>query len=103
MSNILPLAPVFIWDRSAKWISLEKIIQTTRRVPRRRVAAPHEFIGYDANVATLDLSPRTFRTRFGGLFLFLPAAIGDWLDVEDLAVAPKPRFSPSLSRGPPTA
>ena len=37
------------------------------------------------------------------LFLFLPAAIGDWLDVEDLAVAPKPRFSPSLSRGPPTA
>ena len=50
MSNILPLAPVFIWDRSAKWISLEKIIQTTRRVPRRRVAAPHEFIGYDANM-----------------------------------------------------
>jgi len=37
------------------------------------------------------------------LFLFLPAAIGDWLDVEDLAVAPKPRFSPSLSRGPPAA
>ena len=37
------------------------------------------------------------------LFLFLPAAIGDWLDIEDFAVAPKPRFSPSLSRGPPTA
>jgi hypothetical protein len=37
------------------------------------------------------------------VFLFLPTAICDWLDIEDLAVAPKPRFSPSLSRGPPTA
>ena len=35
------------------------------------------------------------------VFLFLPAAIGDWLDIEDFAVAPKPRLSPSLSRGPP--
>jgi len=37
------------------------------------------------------------------LFLFLPAAIGDWLDIEDFAVAPEQRFSHSLSRGPPTA
>jgi hypothetical protein len=37
------------------------------------------------------------------LYLFLPAAIGDWLDIEDFAVAPEQRFSPSLSRGPPTA
>jgi hypothetical protein len=37
------------------------------------------------------------------LFLFLPAAIGDWLDIEDFAVAPEQRFSLSLSRGPPTA
>jgi len=37
------------------------------------------------------------------LFLFLPAAIGDWLDIEDFAVAPEQRFSSSLSRGPPTA
>jgi hypothetical protein len=37
------------------------------------------------------------------LFLFLPVAIGDWLDIEDSVFAPKPRFSPSLSRGPPTA
>jgi hypothetical protein len=36
------------------------------------------------------------------LFLFLPAAIGDWLDIEDSLFASKPRFSPSLSRGPPT-
>jgi hypothetical protein len=37
------------------------------------------------------------------LFLFLPAEIGDWLDIEDFAVAAEQRFSPSLSRGPPTA
>ncbi len=37
------------------------------------------------------------------VFLFLPTTIGDWLDIEDFAVAPKPRFSPSLSRGPPAA
>jgi hypothetical protein len=35
------------------------------------------------------------------VFLFLPTAIGDWLDIEDFVAAPKPRFSPSLSRGPP--
>jgi hypothetical protein len=37
------------------------------------------------------------------LFLFLPAAIGDWLDIEDSFFTPEPRFSSSLSRGPPTA
>jgi hypothetical protein len=37
------------------------------------------------------------------VFLFLPTAIGDWLDIEHFAVGPKPRFSPSLSRGPPAA
>ena len=35
------------------------------------------------------------------VFLFLPTAIGDWLDIEDFVAAPRPRFSPSLSRGPP--
>jgi hypothetical protein len=33
-----------------------------------------------ANVAGLDLSPRKFRTRFGGLFLFLPALVPADLD-----------------------
>ena len=37
------------------------------------------------------------------LFLFLPTAIGDWLDIEESVFAPDPQFSPSLSRGPPTA
>jgi hypothetical protein len=35
------------------------------------------------------------------LFLFLPTSVGDWLDVEDCIFTSKPRFSPSLSRGPP--
>ena len=35
------------------------------------------------------------------LFLFLPTSVGDWLDVEDSIFISKPRFSPSLSRGPP--
>jgi hypothetical protein len=35
------------------------------------------------------------------VFLFLPTVLGDWLDIEDFVAAPSPRFSPSLSRGPP--
>jgi hypothetical protein len=35
------------------------------------------------------------------LFLFLPISVGDWLDIEDSIFISKPRFSPSLSRGPP--
>ena len=47
------------------------------RLPRRqdeeRPAATRPTAAAVANVAELDLSPRKFRTRFGGLFLFLPA------------------------------
>jgi hypothetical protein len=47
------------------------------RLPRRqdeeRPAATRPTAAAVANVAALDLSPRKFRTRFGGLFLFLPA------------------------------
>ena len=35
------------------------------------------------------------------LFLFLPTAIGDRLDIEDWVFAHETRLSPSLSRGPP--
>ena len=35
------------------------------------------------------------------VFLFLPTVIGDWLDIENSIFISKPRFSPSLSRGPP--
>jgi hypothetical protein len=35
------------------------------------------------------------------VLLFLAASIGDWLQVEDFFIEPKPRFSPSLTRAPP--
>jgi len=35
------------------------------------------------------------------VLLFLAASIGDWLQAEDSALEPKPRFSPSLTRAPP--
>jgi hypothetical protein len=35
------------------------------------------------------------------VLLFLAASIGDWLQVEDFFIEPKPRFSSSLTRAPP--
>jgi hypothetical protein len=43
----------------------------------------------------------TFALPIFFLFLFLPTSVGDWLDIEDSIFISKPRFSPSLSRGPP--
>jgi hypothetical protein len=49
------------------------------RLPRRqdeeRPPATRPTAAAVANVAALDLAPRKFRTRFGGLFLFLPALV----------------------------
>ena len=46
------------------------------RLPRRKDEERPPSVGPEAaavaDVRALDLSPRTFRTRFGGLFLFLP-------------------------------
>jgi hypothetical protein len=46
------------------------------RLPRRRdeerPAGPHPEVAAVADVRALDLSPRRLRTKFGGLFLFLP-------------------------------
>jgi preprotein translocase SecE subunit len=35
------------------------------------------------------------------VLLFLAASIGDWLQAEDSALKPQPRFSTALSRAPP--
>jgi hypothetical protein len=35
------------------------------------------------------------------VLLFLAIATGDWLQAEDSALAPQPRFSASLTRAPP--
>ena len=54
------------------------------RLPRRRdedrPAEVHPVRADVADARQLDLSARTFRTRFGGLFLFLPDLIGCGLD-----------------------
>jgi transposase len=54
------------------------------RLPRRhdqeRPDAPRVVQAQAADVRQLDLSPRSFRTRFGGLFLFLPDLVGCDLD-----------------------
>ena len=46
------------------------------RLPRRRdeerLAGPRPEVAQVANVKRLDLSPRRFRTQFGGLYLFVP-------------------------------
>ena len=46
------------------------------RLPRRRdeerPPGPHPTVAEVADVRNLDLKPRHFRTKFGGLFLFLP-------------------------------
>jgi hypothetical protein len=54
------------------------------RLPRRqdeeRLPATHPTAAAVANVAALDLSPRQFRTHFGGLYLFLPTLVPGDLD-----------------------
>jgi hypothetical protein len=54
------------------------------RLPRRqddeRPAGPRPTIAGVADVGELDLSPRQFRTRFGGLFLFVPWLVSSGLD-----------------------
>jgi hypothetical protein len=54
------------------------------RLPRRsdeeRPPRAGPEVAAKADVRQLDLSPRTFRTRFGGLFLFLPSLVSTRLD-----------------------
>jgi hypothetical protein len=51
--------------------------------------------------ATHSFDQTTLALPIFFLFLFLPAPVGDWLAIEDSIFKSKPRFSPSLSRGPP--
>src|SRR3954451_12487684 len=54
------------------------------KLPRRRdderPDQPRPVVADVADVRRLDLTPRRFRTRFGGLFLFLPELIAADLD-----------------------
>ena len=62
--------------RSPAAVSLILKDEGFARLPRRqdeeRPPGPRTTVAAVADVRTLDLSPRQFRTQFGGLFLFLP-------------------------------
>jgi hypothetical protein len=62
--------------RSPAAVSLILKAEGFARLPRRqdeeRPAGPRTTVAAVADVRALDLSPRQFRTQFGGLFLFLP-------------------------------
>ena len=64
-----PLSPVAV----SLILKEEGFARLPRRQDEERLPATHPDAAAVANVAALDLSPRNFRTRFGGLFLFLPA------------------------------
>jgi hypothetical protein len=51
-----------------------------RRADEERPDRPRPVIADVADVRQLDLTPRSFRTKFGGLFLFLPYLISARLD-----------------------
>lgn len=53
----------------------EGFARLPRRLDQERPAGTRPTAADVADVAQLDLSPRQFRTRFGGLFLFLPMLV----------------------------
>jgi len=71
-----PLSPVAV----SLILKEEGFARLPRRQDEERPPATHPDAAAVANVADLDLSPRQFRTRFGGLFLFLPALVPANLD-----------------------
>jgi hypothetical protein len=50
----------------------EGFAKLPRRLDDERPDQPHPVVADVADVRELDLTPREFRTKFGGLFLFLP-------------------------------
>ena len=71
-----PLGPVAV----SLILKQEGFARLPRRRDEERPAASRPTAAAPANLAELDLSPRKFRTRFGGLFLFLPALVPADLD-----------------------
>jgi Transposase DDE domain len=63
-----PLSPVAV----SLILQQEGFARLPRRRDEERLPASHPMAAAVANAAELDLRPRRFRTRFGGLFLFLP-------------------------------
>lgn len=63
-----PLSPVSI----GHILKEEGFARLPRRAEEERPSHPHPEIAPVADARRLDLSPRQFRTQFGGLFLFVP-------------------------------
>ena len=71
-----PISPVAV----SQILNEEGFARLPRRRDEERPPATRPTAAAVANVAELDLSPRRFRTKFGGLFLFLPALVSAGLD-----------------------
>lgn len=56
----------------SKMIKQEGFARLPRRIAGERPQRPQPIHAEPADVRMLDLSPRTFYTKFGGLFLFMP-------------------------------
>ena len=66
-----PVSPVTV----SNILREEGFARLPRRLDQERPAGTRPTAADVADVAQLDLSPRHFRTRFGGLFLFLPMLV----------------------------
>ena len=73
----------------------EGFAKLPRRLDDERPDQPRPVVAEVADVRRLDLTPRNFRTKFGGLFLFLP-----WLIVRRPGQAPRPGRLPRLEDDP---
>jgi hypothetical protein len=64
----------------AEILRAEGFARLPRRLDEERPAGPRPTVAEVADARQLDLSPRQFRTRFGGLFLFPPWLVSGRLD-----------------------
>jgi hypothetical protein len=71
-----PISPVAV----SQILNEEGFARLPRRRDEERPPATRPTAAAVANAAELDLSPRRFRTKFGGLFLFLPSLVSAGLD-----------------------
>ena len=74
--EVEPLSPVAV----SLILKEEGFARLPRRQDEERPPGTRATAAAVADVSQLDLSPRTFRTRFGGLFLFLPTLVPTDLD-----------------------
>jgi hypothetical protein len=71
-----PISPAAV----AEILRVEGFARLPRRGDEERPESPRPTIADAADARQLDLSPRSFRTRFGGLFLFLPWLVSSRVD-----------------------